>query len=110
MKKWRWFGKVAALACSVLLLGAYVFVRAGGKLWPTATDDVPPRNEPMFFSGSKFGAVPSVQPPTEDAQRGIIMVGSKSAIVFESEDSAQSAPPQPAPPAPNQAQAQSSQP
>jgi hypothetical protein len=86
MKKWRLPGKVAVLACSVLLLGGYVFVRAGGKLRPTATDDAARREEPMFFSGSKslqLDPALSVQPPAQDAQRAVIMGGSKSSVILE---------------------------
>ena len=113
MKKWRWFGKIVALGSSVLLLGGYVFVRAGGKLWPTATGNAPPQREPVVLSASKsleLGPASSVQPPTEGSQRGAIMYGSKSARVFGPEDSSQSVPPQPESPASNHAQTRRSQP
>jgi hypothetical protein len=120
MKKWRLFGKIAVLACSVLLLGGYVFVRAGGRLWPAASDNPPPvqlspEQERIFFSGSKslqLGPAVSVQPqadapqsesPEEAARRTLIMAGSKSAAVFEpaSEPTAAAAtPPNAAPTAP----------
>ncbi len=103
MKKWIMPARIAALACAVLLIGGYVYVRAGGRLWPASngatksdkpgTPDTPVK---QLFYGSKSAPIslPADAPPANSAvdatpppdqpqlPRSVIMSGSKSAAVF----------------------------
>ncbi|MBI1903598.1 MAG: hypothetical protein HYS13_21050 [Planctomycetia bacterium] len=109
MKKHLTPAKIAAAVCSLLLLCGYVYVRAGGTIWPGAAKPATsPQAQtapaPELFPGSKSApvefAVPSEgqeatppggssaeQPPARPAtsaqtDRRVIMAGSKSAAVF----------------------------
>ena len=92
--------KVAALVCSILLVGAYVAYRGGGALMPSTksgrivspASDVEEPRERVMMPSSKSG--PVTPPPATARSERTLMPGSKSMVL--SEPPKQVAPQQPA--------------
>jgi hypothetical protein len=100
MKRWRVIGQCAALAGAIVLVGGYVYVQAGGKLWPWHSQPVSDEQQPPIMSSSKLGVLrlppgslagqssqesppaPPSEAPAETPPRSVIMAGSKSAAIF----------------------------
>ena len=85
-KRWT-FPKVAALCCSIVLVGAYVAYRGGGALLPStksgrvvpAEDQAAAPEERVVMPSSKSG--PMTPPTTRGART--VMPGSKSAVLSD---------------------------
>ena len=103
MKRWRVVGQCAALAGAIVLAGGYVYVQAGGKLWPWQSQPAEDHGQEAIMSSSKLGVLrlppgsltdeapkeTAVTPPSEapaeataESSRIMIMAGSKSAAIF----------------------------
>ncbi len=103
MKRWRLIGQCTALAGAIVLLGGYVYVQAGGKLWPWHSQPASDEEQPPIMSSSKLGvlrlppgsypgetsqesAVPPGDAPPDGPSRAMIMAGSKSAVLIDSDE------------------------
>jgi hypothetical protein len=83
------FFKVAALVCSIVLVGAYVTYRGGGALMPSTKSgrvvspagDVEAPRERVMMPSSKSGPI-TPPPPTAQSER-TLMPGSKSMVLTE---------------------------
>ena len=55
--RWRIIGQCAVLISAILLVGGYVYVQAGGQLWPwsKAAEQAAGESTPPVFSSSKLG-------------------------------------------------------
>ena len=89
---------------AIVLLGGYVYVQAGGRLWPWHSQPASNEEQPPIMSSSKLGVLrlppgslpaegsqeSAVTPPseataeatTDPPSRAVIMAGSKSAAIF----------------------------
>jgi hypothetical protein len=100
MKRWRIVGQCTALVGAIVLVGGYVYVQAGGRLWPWHSQSAGDEKETPIMSSSKLGVirlrpggmtdeasqesppVPPTDAPADAPPRGVIMAGSKSAAIF----------------------------
>jgi hypothetical protein len=92
MKLPRRILKTTALITSVLLIGLYVYDRAGGNLLEKIYPDASAQNERPMMSSSKVKALlPALR---DSAQKRELMPGPKSAPVFSEPAPAAATPPQ----------------